>query len=221
MVWKRFVTVMSIALLALLPSASVHAGGWASVEIVARPDTIHAGELVTLSLRVAQHGITPVDIEPVVVLATHQENGDTIEATATDADGIGAYSVDIAFPADGTWLLSGAAGGFPPFDMGPLIVGTSRSSSGIAAPAGLVTITIAGGMGSGRFDPASLEITAGTLVVWQNDSVEGHTIAFDRIPERSGLVAPGGAFALLFDQPGVYRYVCGPHPAMTGEIVVN
>ncbi|HET9660514.1 MAG TPA: plastocyanin/azurin family copper-binding protein, partial [Thermomicrobiales bacterium] len=71
------------------------------------------------------------------------------------------------------------------------------------------------------FDPGRVEIPAGTLVVWQNDSVEGHTVVIDDGIERSGLIGPGGAYAMVFDKPGEYRYSCGPHPAMKGAIVVE
>ena len=59
------------------------------------------------------------------------------------------------------------------------------------------------------------------MVVWTNDSVEGHTVVIDGDIESSGLIAPGAAYALLFDKPGTYTYACGPHPAMTGTIVVS
>ena len=76
-------------------------------------------------------------------------------------------------------------------------------------------------MGSGAFAQGSVEVSAGTLVVWTNDSTEGHSIVIEGAMLSSGLIAPGGAYALLFEKPGKYHYVCGPHPNMSGDIVVS
>ena len=63
-------------------------------------------------------------------------------------------------------------------------------------------------------------LASGT-VVWQNDSVEGHTVVLENDPRRSGLIGPGAAFAIRFDVPGRYQVRCGPHPNMTATIVVD
>jgi plastocyanin len=104
--------------------------------------------------------------------------------------------------------------------MGPVKVGQMAGATTLAAPGGAVVIDITGGMGSGIFAPGREEIASGTLVVWTNNSVEGHTIAIDGLLESSGLIGPGGAYAMIFDDPGTYAYTCGPHPAMSGTIVV-
>jgi plastocyanin len=39
--------------------------------------------------------------------------------------------------------------------------------------------------------------------------------------ERSGWIGPGDTYAMVFDNPGQYRYSCCPHPAMKGAIVVE
>jgi plastocyanin len=48
-------------------------------------------------------------------------------------------------------------------------------------------------------------------------TVTGDDLAFD----DSGLIEPGDSFRQTFDEPGTYRYHCGPHPDMTGVIVVS
>jgi plastocyanin len=47
--------------------------------------------------------------------------------------------------------------------------------------------------------------------------VTGDDLAFD----DSGPLVPGASFTATFDEPGTYRYRCGPHPQMVGEIVVT
>ena len=74
-----------------------------------------------------------------------------------------------------------------------------------------------------RFDPPSLEIAAGTTVVWTNEGANLHTIkSFDGGFE-GGRLAPGESHAFRFDAPGVYRYVCTQHSrqGMVGTITVT
>ncbi|MEZ4505668.1 MAG: plastocyanin/azurin family copper-binding protein [Thermomicrobiales bacterium] len=217
---RRFVALAPLAGLAMIPLRHSHAGGWASVEIVDRPDVIEAGQPTELALVIKQHGISPVDIDPLIVSASNTKTGDSIEETATKSTGAGNYAVVLTFPTNGIWELIGTPGGFAPFEMGPVEVGLATSEESLAAPGGAVVIDITGGMGSGNFEPGAVEIAAGTLVIWTNNSVEGHTIVIDGATERSGLIGPGAAYARLFSEPGTYQYVCGPHPAMTGTIEV-
>jgi plastocyanin len=37
----------------------------------------------------------------------------------------------------------------------------------------------------------------------------------------TGLVAPGASATLEFDTPGLFAYVCTPHPWMKGSVAVN
>lgn len=217
---NRVAIIVVLAALALLPYQFSQAGGWASVEIVDPPDSFEAGQPVTLSVVIKGHGIEPVDVDPLVISATNDATGETVEVTAVKADGEGNYTVELTLPSEGVWVLQGTPGGYPPFDMGPLRVGQSLGGASLSAPGGALIIDISGGMGGGDFEPGSTEITAGTLVVWTNNSVEGHTIVIDGETQSSGLIAPGAAYAMLFDEPGTYRYECGPHPSMSGEIAV-
>ncbi len=70
-----------------LPFHGIEAGGWASVEIANNPDLIEAGKPVRLDLTIKQHGISPVDIDPLVIAATNPDSGDTLEEAAEKADG--------------------------------------------------------------------------------------------------------------------------------------
>jgi plastocyanin len=216
----RFLGVILFGAMLALPFHGMQAGGWASVEIVDGPDYLEVGTPMTLALSIKQHGITPVDIDPLVISASNPETGDEIEATATKSSGEGNYTVELTFPSEGSWSMVGVPGDFPPFDMAPVKVGQQVNDSSISAPAGSVVFTISGGLGSGNFEPNRIEIAEGTLVVWQNDSLEGHTVVLENDPLQSGLIGPGAAFAMRFDEPGTYQITCGPHPNMTATIVV-
>jgi plastocyanin len=72
------------------------------------------------------------------------------------------------------------------------------------------------------FQPYSLEVPPGATVTWVNNSDVAHTVTGDDLSfDDSGLIEPGDSFRQTFDEPGTYRYKCGPHPGMTGVIVVS
>ncbi len=49
----------------------------------------------------------------------------------------------------------------------------------------------------------------------------GHTVTFDPILD-SGVLAGGGRYAVTFNEPGTYGFVCTVHPAiMSGEVTVK
>jgi plastocyanin len=72
------------------------------------------------------------------------------------------------------------------------------------------------------FQPQSLEIPPGATVTWLNNTDMAHTVTGDDLTfDDSELIEPGDSFRQTFDEPGTYRYRCGPHPDMTGVIVVR
>ena len=71
------------------------------------------------------------------------------------------------------------------------------------------------------FSPRTVEIRAGDSVTWTNrDSVE-HTATARNGSFDSGLLADGESASIRFRVPGTYRYICTPHPQMTGTVVVR
>jgi plastocyanin len=88
------------------------------------------------------------------------------------------------------------------------------------------------------FLPASIEVSVGERVVWQNTSTTVHNVVDDETkalnkvdvalpvsakPFDSGFLQPGQSYARIFNQPGLYRYVCTLHEGngMNGFIVVR
>jgi plastocyanin len=70
------------------------------------------------------------------------------------------------------------------------------------------------------FEPATLEVPAGTTVVWTNAGSAPHTVTSDADAFDSGRLDPGGTFSMTFDTPGTYHYHCEFHPGMQATIVV-
>lgn len=126
-------------------------------------------------------------------------------------------------------LLAGACGGSG---------GDGAESSAGGTPAGTgggaeVTVKLF------AFEPASLEVEAGTEVTWTNEDNILHTVTSGKPgddldmsgsaanpPEPDGLFdgkldGKGATFSFTFEEPGTYTYYCDIHREMHGEIVVR
>ena len=74
-----------------------------------------------------------------------------------------------------------------------------------------------------KFEPAVIEIKVGQTVKWTNgEKRANHSILFQGPSGfESDRLFPGESWERRFDKPGTYLYVCGPHPEMTGKVVVT
>ena len=74
-----------------------------------------------------------------------------------------------------------------------------------------------------QFVPQQVKIRPGTTVKWvNNEKRSNHSIWFEKegLPE-SDRFFPGESWQRTFEKPGVYPYLCGPHPEMTGAVEVS
>ena len=74
-----------------------------------------------------------------------------------------------------------------------------------------------------KFQPPSVTIKAGDSVRWTNhEKRTSHSVLF---PAEGGLESdrlfPDESYQRRFDKAGRYEYHCGPHPEMTGVVVVG
>ena len=91
--------------------------------------------------------------------------------------------------------------------------GATRSS----APVATTKVSMAK---SYRFDPKTIEITAGDTVTWTNDDNFTHTVQVDGQEDHE--VQQGESVSITFDTPGSYHYVCTLHEQdMDGEVIVK
>lgn len=78
------------------------------------------------------------------------------------------------------------------------------------------------GIGDNFFAPARIHVPVGETVVWTNDGRHHHTVTSVVGRFDSGVLGPGGRFALTFAHPGTYYYYCRIHPReMRGVVVVG
>ena len=74
-----------------------------------------------------------------------------------------------------------------------------------------------------KFVPQEISIKVGDSVRWSNhEKRTSHSMVF---PAEGGLESerlfPDESWQRSFDKPGRYTYHCGPHPEMTGVILVG
>jgi plastocyanin len=69
------------------------------------------------------------------------------------------------------------------------------------------------------FEPAAIEVPAGTEVTWTNGDPTEHTVTGDGF--GSDTLAAGERFAHRFRRPGTYGYRCALHPEMTALVTVT
>ena len=73
-----------------------------------------------------------------------------------------------------------------------------------------------------RFEPASLEVPAGSTVRWTNNGRDDHdVVSSDFKTFESPLLKAGQTFEFTFAQPAQIPYVCALHDGMTATIVVR
>src|SRR5687767_8949346 len=71
------------------------------------------------------------------------------------------------------------------------------------------------------FSPRTVEIRVGDTVRWTNRDSVAHTATAQNGSFDTGLLAEGESGSIRFTAAGTYRYVCTPHPNMTGTVVVR
>ena len=77
-----------------------------------------------------------------------------------------------------------------------------------------------------QFDPARIEVTAGTAVAFINRDDIAHTVTSGSPEGRDGrfdreLAGKDAVATVRLDSPGVYPYFCDRHRSMRGEIRVR
>jgi plastocyanin len=65
------------------------------------------------------------------------------------------------------------------------------------------------------------QVPVGGSITWTNEGSLGHSVTATDGSFDSGIVAVGDSATIEFDTPGIYNYVCTPHPWMKGTVVVS
>ena len=71
------------------------------------------------------------------------------------------------------------------------------------------------------YEPARVEVSAGSTVRWTNEDAVVHTVTARDGTFNSGVMKTGDEYSLTFDEPGTYEYFCAIHPLQGGQVVVT
>ena len=71
------------------------------------------------------------------------------------------------------------------------------------------------------FAPTPLNVKVGATVTWVNHDDIPHSIVCPDLKMKSHPLDTDDSFAYKFDQVGTYDYICGLHPHMHGQVVVE
>ena len=118
---------------------------------------------------------------------------------------------------------------------GAAAVGAAHGAGAPAAPAAAATpsgsrqeggteptgTVVKAGMRNLAYNPARIEIAAGTTVEWTNNDPLAHTVTAADGSFDSGMIQSGGTWRYTFTRPGTYDFNCTPHPFMKGTVVVR
>jgi len=72
-----------------------------------------------------------------------------------------------------------------------------------------------------KFDPATVTIKPGHMVMWTNKDTVAHTVTGDDGKWDSGKIEQGKTYSHTFSQEGKYTYHCSIHPNMKGTVEVK
>lgn len=73
-----------------------------------------------------------------------------------------------------------------------------------------------------KYEPAAVEIEAGSVVIWTNGDPVPHNVHFKNPVEYKGdMLRAGQSVAIKFNSDGEYNYTCTPHPYMKGKVTVK
>jgi plastocyanin len=74
------------------------------------------------------------------------------------------------------------------------------------------------------FTPATITVSAGTIIKWTNKDGAAHTVTNDTGEGEifdSGSMANGATFSRQFNNTGTFKYHCTFHPGMKATVIVN
>jgi plastocyanin len=99
---------------------------------------------------------------------------------------------------------------------GLLLCGSSPGAAAAAAPK-TYTITI----DATRFEPETLTVKPGDIVIWVNKDLFPHTATSKAAPFDSHEIKPGKSWKLTTAKTGTFDYLCLLHQTMKGTLRVK
>jgi amicyanin len=70
-----------------------------------------------------------------------------------------------------------------------------------------------------KFQPDQITVRKGDTVTWTHPGPASHTVKF--ADSESPVLSNGASYSKTFNEPGTYDYICGIHPYMKGQVIVQ
>jgi plastocyanin len=100
---------------------------------------------------------------------------------------------------------------------GMLVIGAAALFGGIAIAAEDTKITI----DNSKLTPERMTVAAGSTITWVNSDDNPHNIVVPTLEGCSHPMNKEQLFTFRFDKPGIYDSMCGLHPLMRGNVVME
>lgn len=100
-----------------------------------------------------------------------------------------------------------------PVDIRADLLGSSTAESQMASSTQEVSIS------NFAFDPETLTVEKGTMVLWTNKDTVPHNVVSDKF--TSPTLNPGESFSYTFHEDGAFAYRCTFHPQMKATVLVG
>src|SRR5574341_2017582 len=126
-------------------------GGWATITVEDLPDHLVAGQPVTLTFVVRQHGVRPLDGLKPQLEARAMAGGSVVQANATATAGAGRYTATLTVPSPGAWTItihSGFGNSRSTLEPIPAVVAATRAPQPVAEAQRGRQLFVAKGCGS-------------------------------------------------------------------------
>jgi len=147
-------------------------------------------------------------------LSLHASNVNNVSLqSASRASGTTRYGFEFTIPLTLSRYFGGGGGGkAPPAPQQAQAQGDTTAATGMPIAAAMIDF---------GFQPARIEVPAGTTVTWTNRGQVAHTVTANDRSFDTGDIESGGKASLTFTRPGTYPYHCTPHPFMKGVVGVK
>lgn len=222
---RRFLAA-TIAAPLVIRAGTVHAGGWASVRLEEPIPAVFAGEPFVIRFTVHGHDMEDA-VQPGLAIAIALRNRETKEVVRFSSPerrtSEPLYEMELLVEEPGAYKWAIQPKPYPALPMPTLHVLEPGSDPATSIPAkreGKVTGKVR--IAKQAYAPQRVSIAAGEAVTWTNNDEMTHQVAFQALElDDSPLFAPGESMTITFDRAGEFAYYCGPHPWMTGSVVVE
>jgi cytochrome c2 len=137
MIRKLILSLALVALAALAFALPALAGGWAVVTLDELPASVVAGQPLSVSFMVRQHGVRPMEGLSPIIRVRRVGAMESINVTAEPLGEVGRYAATLTLPSAGTWEWTIDAFGFP--QVMPALAVSANASAPVSAPATAAT----------------------------------------------------------------------------------